>query len=163
MLKQNELQIDSYVYTLGRHGPQFQFSFSRPRSFIPFLPLSPSSTDLKGTAAVVQSCQHEELKRQIRCRLMNIHISFLNAASIIHSFVSAVQQESLYILYILPTEACNHILMNKNSNRKMLIFKCDSMIYIINVYETTIIIYTTRYVQYVLEHKLCAKQCNTKS
>jgi len=43
----------------------------------------------------------------------------------------------------------------------MLIFKCDSTIYIINVYETTIIIYTTRYVQYVLEYKLCASVQNS--
>ena len=38
----------------------------------------------------------------------------------------------------------------------MVIFKCDSTIYIINVYETTLTKYTTRYVHYVLEYKLCA-------
>ena len=35
----------------------------------------------------------------------------------------------------------------------MFIFKCDSTIFIINVYETTLTKYTTRY---VLEDKLCA-------
>ena len=43
----------------------------------------------------------------------------------------------------------------------MFIFKCDSTIYIINVYETTLMNYTTRYVQYVLEYKLCASVHNS--
>ena len=43
----------------------------------------------------------------------------------------------------------------------MLIFKCDSTIFIINVYETTLTKYTTRYVHYVLEHKLCASVQNS--
>ena len=30
---------------------------------------------------------------------------------------------------------------------------CDNTIYIVNIYETTL---TTKYVHYVLEHKLCA-------
>ena len=38
----------------------------------------------------------------------------------------------------------------------MVIFKCDSTVFIINVYETTLMNYTTRYVHYVLEHKLSA-------